>query len=294
MKHAWIHTHRDSFPVTFMCDVLAVSTSGYYASLERKPSRRSIRQARIRQSVRQVHGQSHGIYGSAKIAEELQRRDDLETACRNTVSQAMRELGLKSRVSKAFTPTTTKSDPTKQPAPNTLDRDFTATHPNRKWVTDITYLPTSGGWVYLAVVLDLFSRKVVGWALRDSLATELVSEALRRAVESRRPVGKDLLHHSDRGCQYTSDAYQQTLKTLGIECSMSRTGECYDNAVIERFFWSLKHEWTKHQSFENLEAARLSVFKYVETFYNSVRLHQTLGYKSPNQFEAEYAPVLAA
>ena len=144
------------------------------------------------------------------------------------------------------------------------------------------------------MVLDLFSRKVVGWALGDSLATELVSAALRRAIELRQPVGQELLHHSDRGCQYTSDAYQQTLKTLGIECSMSRTGECYDNAVAERFFWSLKHEWTHHETFDNLEAARLSVFKYIETFYNTVRLHQSLGYKSPNQFETVYAPVLAA
>ncbi|MBA3572468.1 MAG: IS3 family transposase [Pyrinomonadaceae bacterium] len=294
MKHAWIHTHRDSFPVTLMCDVLGVSPSGYYASIERKPSRRAVRQARIRDSVRQVHGQSHGIYGSAKIAEELQRRDDLETACRNTVARAMRELGLASRVSKAFTPTTTQTDPTKQPAPNTLSRDFTAEKPNQKWVADITYLPTLAGWVYLAVVIDLFSRKVVGWAVSDSLATPLVAEALRQAIESRRPVGRELLHHSDRGCQYTSDVYQKTLRTLGIECSMSRTGECYDNAVAERFFWSLKHEWTKHESFENLQAARLSVFKYVETFYNPVRLHQTLGYKSPNQFEAVYPPALAA
>ena len=156
------------------------------------------------------------------------------------------------------------------------------------------YLLTDQGWVYLAVVLDLFSRKVVGWSIGPSLATELVAGALRRAIESRRPAGKQLLHHSDRGCQYTSDAYQQILKTLGIECSMSRTGCCYDNAVMERFFWSLKHEWSKHESFEHLEDARLSVFKYIETFYNPARLHQTLGYKSPNQFEADHAPANAA
>jgi putative transposase len=206
----------------------------------------------------------------------------------------MRELGLASRVSKAFTPTTTQADPTKSPAPNRLDRDFTATRPNQKWVTDITYLPTLSGWVYVAVVLDLFSRKLVGWSMGDSLSTPLVGEALRRAIEARRPVGSELLHHSDRGCQYTSDAYQQTLRALGIECSMSRTGNCYDNAVAERFFWSLKHEWTKHDSFADLEAARLSVFKYIETFYNTVWLHQSLGYKSPEEFETEYAPVLAA
>ena len=185
-------------------------------------------------------------------------------------------------------------DPTKTPASNALDRDFSAERPNQKWVADITYLPTLAGWAYLAVVVDLFSRKVVGWAVSESLATPLVAEALRRAIESRRPVGSKLLHHSDRGCQYTSDAYQQTLRTLGIACSMSRTGECYDNAVAERFFWSLKHEWTKHETFADLEAARLSVFKYVETFYNPVRLHQSLGYKSPDKFEAEYAPVIAA
>lgn len=294
MKYAWIRKHDDSFPIAVMCDVLSVSTSGYYASVDRVPSPRARRRARIDAAVRQVHAASHGIYGSAKIARELAECAELETACRNTVARAMREMGLTSRISKAFTPTTTQADPTKSPAPNRLERDFTAQRPNEKWVTDITYLPTLAGWVYVAVVLDLFSRKVVGWSIRDSLATPLVADALRQAVEARRPVGSELLHHSDRGSQYTSDAYQLTLRTLGIECSMSRTGDCYDNAVAERFFWSLKHEWTKHESFANLEAARLSVFKYIETFYNSVRLHQTLGYKSPNQFETEYTSVLAA
>ena len=182
----------------------------------------------------------------------------------------------------------------KQPAENRLNRDFTAEAPNRKWVTDITYLATAAGWVYLAAVVDLFSRKVVGWSIGTSLATELVSEALRNAIERRRPDGKRLLHHSDRGSQYTSDAYQQTLRLLGIGCSMSRRGCCYDNAVMERFFWSLKHEWTNHEQFANLEEARLSVFKYIETFYNPVRLHETLHYLSPDTYEAENAPAVAA
>ena len=294
MKYAWICEHRDSFPVTVMCAVLEVSSSGYYAWRDRPLSPRAQRHAQIQQAVQQVHAQSHGIYGSHKIARELEERPDLESACRNTVAQAMRELGLKSRITRAFTPTTTQADPTKQPAPNRLAQDFTAEAPNRKWVTDITYLPTAEGWGYLAVVLDLFSRKVVGWALSNSLATELVSAALRQAIESRRPAGPQLLHHSDRGCQYTSDAYQQTLRTLGIQCSMSRTGCCYDNAVMERFFWSLKHEWTNHERFHNLEDARLSVFRYIETFYNSERLHQSLEYLSPNQFEAVHAPATAA
>jgi putative transposase len=294
VKYAWIREHRDSFPVAVLCDALEVSASGYYAWLDRPPSPRAQRHDQIQAAVQRVHTESHGIYGSHKIARELQERPDLESACRNTVSRAMRELGLKSRISRAFAPTTTQADPTKQPAPNQLAQDFTAAAPNRKWVTDITYLPTAEGWVYLAVVLDLFSRKVVGWALSNSLATELVSAALRQAVETRRPTGQHLLHHSDRGCQYTSDAYQQTLRTLGIQCSMSRRACCYDNAVMERFFWSLKLEWTNHERFHNLEEARLSVFQYIESFYNSQRLHQTLGYLSPNHFEAVHAPATAA
>jgi len=294
VKYAWIATNRDSFPIALMCEVLDVSTSGYYDAVDRPPSPRAQRRERINVSVRQVHADSQGVYGSGKVAKKLAQEEGLERACRNTVARAMREMGLKSRVSKGFTPTTTQADPSKQAAPNLLDRDFNATRPNQKWVTDITYLKTAVGWVYLAVVLDLFSRKVVGWSMSESLATPLVSEALRRAIESRRPVGEGLLHHSDRGCQYTSDAYQKTLRGLRITCSMSRSGECYDNAVAERFFWSLKHEWANHERYEHLEAARLSVFKYIETFYNRQRLHQSLGYKSPDQFEAEYAPALAA
>lgn len=294
MKYAWITDHRDSFPVAVLCDVLGVSTSGYYDSLERPPSPRAERHERIKEAVGQAYAESHGIYGSRKVAEVVREREDLESACRNTVAAAMRELGLASLVRKKFKPTTTQADPGKPAAENTLDRDFTADAPNRKWVTDITYLPTAAGWVYLAVVVDLFSRKAVGWSIGPSLETSLVRDALRQAIEDRRPDGRRLLHHSDRGSQYTSDAYQTILRTLGIECSMSRTGCCFDNAPMERFFWSLKHEWTNHETFANLEDARLSVFKYIETFYNPVRIHQTLGYLSPNQYEAEHAPATAA
>ena len=294
MKYAWITEHRDSYPVALLCDVLGVSTSGYYDSRDRPPSARAERHQRIQEAVQEVHAESHGVFGSVKVAKVLERREDLEPACRNTVAAAMRELGLKSCVCKRFKPTTTQADPSKRPAENILDRDFTAEAPNRKWVTDITYLATATGWVYLAVVVDLFSRKVVGWSIRPSLSTDLVSQALRRAIELRRPDGRHLLHHSDRGCQYTSDAYQRTLKRLGITCSMSRRGCCYDNAVMERFFWSLKHEWTNHEQFANLEEARLSVFRYIETFCNSQRIHETLDYLTPDEFEAENAPVIVA
>ncbi|GAA4467888.1 hypothetical protein GCM10023156_58380 [Novipirellula rosea] len=160
-------------------------------------------------------------------------------------------------------------------------------------MTDITYLPTAAGWVYLAAVLDLYSRKIVGWSISESLATPLVSDVLRQAIQTRRPDGKQLLHHSDRGCQHTSDDYQQTLRTLGITCSMSRVGCCYDNAVMERFFWLLKHEWTKFDSFADINEARLSVFRYIETFYNTKRIHQTLGYLTPAESETQYETNLA-
>lgn len=293
MKHAWIRAHRDTYPIKVMCQVLDVSTSGYYEAFGRAPSQRAVRHLRILDSVRRVHAESRQIYGSRKIAETLDERLGLEVACRTTVQRAAQELGLKSKVRKRFRPTTTIVDPSKKPAPNVLDRDFTASAPNRKWVADITYLRTEQGWVYVAVVLDLFSRKVVGWSVGDSLATDLVSSALRQAIESRRPIGASLLHHSDQGCQYTSEAYRGLLASMGIECSMSRPGSCHDNAVAERFFWSLKYEWTNHVTLTNLEDARRSVFEYIVTFYNSKRIHQALGYRTPDQFEADHAPAVA-
>ena len=242
----------------------------------------------------EVYHQSNCIYGSYKIAEKLKSDERLETACRNTVAKAMQDLGIKSRVSRKFKPTTTESDPTKKPAPNILSQDFKANAPNRKWVADITYLPTLTGWVYLAVVIDLFSRKVVGWEMSNRLTTPLVTGALKNAIQARRPETKELLHHSDRGCQYTSEAFQNIMKTTNITCSMSRTGCCYDNAVVERFFWSLKHEWTKFEQFEDLDQARISIFKYIETFYNSERIHQTLEYQTPDEVERNYNAALAA
>jgi len=294
VKYAWIKNHRDSFPVKTMCRVLHVSSSGYYSWLKGRRSPRAERTAAIQADVRKVYEKSNGIYGSYKIAETLKADAQMETACRNTVARAMQEMGLKSRVCKQFKPTTTLADPEKQPAANVLDQNFEATAPNQKWVADITYLPTLAGWVYLAVVIDLFSRKVVGWAMSDRLTTPLVTAAMKQAIEHRQPKGSGLIHHSDRGCQYTSDAFQQLLETMDITCSMSRTGCCYDNAVAERFFWSLKHEWTKFESYADLESARWSVFKYIEAFYNSERIHQTLGYQTPNQFERTQAANVAA
>jgi putative transposase len=267
---------------------MGVSRSSFHDSLNRPPRERSRRADRIRESVVRVPQETDAIYGATKIAEELKHRDDLETACRNTVAQAMKELGIRSKLSRKAVRPTTQVGPSKRPAANILDREFTATAPNQKWVTDITYLATTAGYVHLAVVIDLFSRKVVDWSVSQSLATDLVQAALRDAVEKRRPDGSQLLHHSDRGCQYTSQAYQQTLRTFGITCSMSRTGNCYDNAVAERFFWRLKYEWTNHRVYADLEAARQSVFNYIEFFYNQRRRHQTLAWVSPSEFETDF------
>jgi len=262
VRYAWIKQHRDSFPIRTMCRVLDVSTSGFYDWLEAKPSQRALRSKSIKAHVLDVYKSSQGIYGSAKIAQEMRNSPERETACRNTVA-----------------------DPSRQAATNVLNQEFKADGPNRKWVADITYLPTLTGWVYLAVVLDLYSRKVVGWAISNSLETKVITDALRQAIERRRPATNKLLHHSDRGCQYTSEAFQGLLKTMQITCSMSRTGCCYDNAVAERFFWSLKHEWTNNRTYRDLDEAKRSVFKYIELFYNPIRLHQTLNYLSPEEFE---------
>ena len=294
MKYAWIEDHRDQFPVKEMCRVFRVSRSGFYKSRNAQPSARTVRRQKIFEQVKRLYDQSDSIYGSYKIADRMKNDDQLETACRNTVAKAMQEMGLKSKVSKKFKPTTTQVDPSKRPAENLLDQVFSAEAPDRKWVTDITYLSTASGWVYLASVLDLFSRKIVGWAISDSLATPLVCEALRNAIEARRPDTRQLLLHSDRGCQYTSEVYQQILKTLGITCSMSRTGCCYDNAVMERFFWSLKQEWTNHRTYADLDEARSSVFRYIETFYNSERIHQALDYLTPEQVEVRFQQTVAA
>jgi len=292
MRYNWINQHQMMYSIVVMCRVLRVSTSGYYDARCRPASEQAHRRQRIHRDVQAVYDEHHGIYGSWKIAEVMAQRDELESVCRNTVARAMRELGLKSKVRRAFVPTTTRADPDKRPAANLLAQNFDAPAPNHKWVADITYLPTRAGWVYLAVVMDLFSRRIVGWAINDSLASALVSEALRMAIESRRPDGRHLMHHSDRGCQYTSDDYRKTLATLGITCSMSRTGCCYDNAAMERFFWSLKHEWTGHTSLADLHDARTSVFQYIELFYNRKRIHQALGYVSPEQYEADHAPAM--
>lgn len=268
-----------------MCHALDVSESGYYAWKERPASEHEREDARIAAEIQQLFQDFREVYGSPRIHAELAKRG---IHCgRKRVVRLMQALGLSALPKKTRKPQMTKSDPHARFAPNRLNRDFTAEAPNTKWVTDCTMIPTTEGWLYLAVVLDLFSRQVVGWAMGQAENEELVTLALRMALARRRPRSDcfPLLHHSDRGSEYTSSGYQECLKQEGIQMSMSRTGDCYDNAAMESFFATLKKECVHRYHFQNRKEARQIIFEYLECFYNPVRLHSTLGYLSPRAFE---------
>jgi putative transposase len=271
------------FPVEVCCEVLEVSRSGYYAWLDRPASARDQRREELTEKVKQAHRENRGVYGSPRIFRVLKAEG--EAACENTVAKVMREAGVRAKTKRKFVPRTTDSSHGRPVAENLLSRDFAADLPDRKWAADITYVPTGEGWLYLAAVVDLCSRKVVGWSMGDHMRTDLVSNALKMALARRRP-GEGLLHHSDRGSQYASDGYRHLLQSHGIDCSMSGKGDCWDNAAMESFFATLKTELVNHEHYETREQARASIFEYIEVFYNRKRLHSSLGYLSPEQFEA--------
>ena len=283
MTYQFIAQHQQEFPVQRMCQVLDVSESGYYAWKQRKPSRRALANEQLATRIRQAHETSHHIYGSRRIQAELVGQG--EECGRKRVVRLMRLLGVCSRTPRRHT-RTTDSQHAHPVAENILDRCFTAEAPNIKWVADITGVWTAEGWLYLAVVLDLFSRCVVGWAMGASRDAELVEHALLMALARRHPQA-GLLHHSDRGSQYTSASYQALLTGEGIQVSMSRKGNCYDNAVMESFFGSLKGEWTDRRSYSTRREARHSLFEYMEVFYNRQRRHSSLGYLSPVRYEEQ-------
>ena len=283
MKFAFVRDHLAEYPTPASCKVLGVSRSGYYRWRTAGPSAGQSRREGLAAKIQAVHRAHRQVYGSPRIAAALRAAG--EKVCRNTVAKIMRENGLRAKGKRAFVPRTTDSRHAQPVAPNLLERDFTAAAPNRKWVTDITYVPTDQGWLYLAGVLDLHSRRVVGWAMAEHLETPLVRDALRMAL-GRRSVGPGLVHHSDRGVQYCSDAYQDLLREAGIQASMSRRGDCYDNAAMESFWSTLKTELVHGEHYVTREQARASIFEYIEVFYNRKRLHSSLGYVSPEAFEA--------
>ncbi len=265
-----------------MCRALEVSRSGFYDWLDRPESRKSKRHKYLTSRIRQVHIENKQIYGSPRIYAELV--DQGEKVGENTVAHLMRKHNIQSKVHKRFV-ATTDSRNTKKPAENILKQDFTAQHPNQKWVSDVTFIPTRQGWLYLATVMDLYSRLIVGWSMGTRNNTELLENALEMASGRRGCDIKGVLLHSDQGRQYASVSYQELLHKLGIVCSMSRKGNCWDNAPMESFYHSLKTEWTVFEDYKTRSEARSSIFSYIELFYNRKRRHSTLGYKSPMAFE---------
>jgi putative transposase len=269
-----------------MCEILQVTRSGYYASIDRPASARQVRQLKLTEKIRQSHADSNQLYGSPNITADL--REGGEKVSRKTVARLMKKEGIRSKVSRKFRPCTTDSNHRHPVADNVLNREFAAELPNQKWCVDITYVPTDQGMAYLAGVIDLCSRRIVGWAMADHMRASLCTDALQMALLHRKP-SAGLMHHSDRGVQYACEDYQSLLDKHGIKCSMSRVGNCYDNAMMESFWGSYKQELVYQQPngrFADSEQAKLQSFKYIEIFYNRKRRHSSIGYRSPEQFEA--------
>lgn len=281
MKFAFILAEKAHFPVSLMCSCLQVSRSGFYAWLRRPPSKRASENERLLVRIREAHEQSLKRYGSPRVHKALRKVGD--PAGRHRIARLMRLAGLRGRKKRGFV-RTTDSRHDQPVAPNLLDRRFDVSAPNAAWASDITYIPTGEGWLFLAVVLDLFSRRVVGWAMSSTIDTSLAVSALEMAIKQRGDV-KGLVHHSDRGTQYASAQYQLLLKSHGIHASMSRAGDCWDNAVAESFFATLKTELVHGRFYATRQEAKSEVFEYIEVFYNRHRLHSSLGYESPAAFE---------
>jgi len=264
-----------------MCEMLDVSRSGYYAWRNRPPSDREMANQKLYKQIKVVYDESHGTYGSPRVYHALKRQGVL--CSENRVARLMRLRNLQARQTKTYK-TTTKRNKADPVAPNLLKRDFSTERLNEKWLSDITYIPTEEGWLYLAVTVDLCSRRVVGWAMSDRMTSDLTIDALKMALQ-RREVGADLVHHSDQGSQYTDGKYQQSLKDWGIAASMNGVGTWYDNAPMESFFGMLKSEWVYHHTYATREEACVDLFYYIEAFYNRRRLHSALGYLSPESYE---------
>ena len=283
MKFAFIQQELGGFAVDVCCAVLGVSRAGYYAWRDRPVSARAARRERIAGRIRVAHEANRRVYGSPRVHQVLLAEG--ERVCRNTVAGIMRQIGIRARTKRKFVPRTTDSNHHRPVAPNLLERRFDAERPNQKWAVDITYVPTAEGWLYLAGVMDLCSRRIVGWSMADHMRSELVLDALAMAMARRQPP-PGLLHHSDQGVQYASEDYQHLLDRHEMRPSMSGRGDCWDNAPKESFWSTIKTELIHHENYATREQARQSIFEYIETFYNRTRLHSSLGYRSPEAFEA--------
>lgn len=284
MKYTFMRAHQVEFRIERMSKLLKVSRSGYYQFLNAKPSQRAMENERLLFKIQAIHQASRQTYGSPRIYAEL--LDEGEICSRKRVSKIMKKSGITAKMKKRFK-VTTRANPKASVAPNLLKQDFSALRPNQRWVADFTYVATQEGWLYVAAVLDLFSRRIVGLAMSERMTDDLVIAALQQAWVHRQP-GVGLTHHSDRGCQYTSKNFSRLLEAYGIIASMSSTGNCYDNAVIESFFHTLKTEHIYFEHYRTREQAKQSIFEYVEVFYNRQRRHSTCGYVSPTVFENQW------
>jgi putative transposase len=287
MTYRFIDLHKDQWPVRLLCDTLEVSPAGYYAWRQRPPGAQEQQQDTLLVEIRAIHAEVKGRYGSPRIYKELVARG--HACCVNTVAKLMRDNDIRAKTARKFRVRTTDSNHDLPVADNLLDRQFNPSAANEAWVADITYIPTRAGWLYLAAVEDLYSRRIVGWAMAEHRESRLVVDALELAVQRRLP-GEGLLSHSDRGSQYASEHYQLLLARHGITCSMSRKADCWDNAPMESFFASLKKELVHGANFATRSEARAAIFEYIEVFYNNQRRHSSLGYVSPAEYEQSCTP----
>jgi putative transposase len=286
MRFRLIEDLRDIWPVRVMCDALSVSPSGFYAWRSRPESPGKLANRELLVDIRRVHAQHRERYGAPRIHAEL--RAEGHAVSRKRVARLMRQHGIRARSPRRYRVCTTDSKHSLPVAENLLDQNFVADRPDQVWLADITYIPTAEGWLYLAVVLDLFTRKVVGWAMRDHLRAELTIAALTMAIQRRRPAA-GLIHHSDRGSQYAAGDYRDILQAAAIVQSMSRKGNCWDNAPMESFFGTLKTELVHQGQYPDRDAARRDLFAYIEGYYNRQRRHSAIGYITPEQAEAKSA-----
>ena len=282
MKYRFIENHRDQYPINLMCRVLAVARSGYYEWRKQPLSVQKMADLLLLMHIRDIFAESRNTYGSCRVQAVLAEQG--LRGSRKRVARLMQADNLKPKTVRPFKVVTTDSKHNLPVAPNRLNQQFRAEQFDKTWVTDITYVPTAEGWLYLAVVLDLYSRRIVGWAMSESLHRQLVIDALQMALTTRQPA-PGLLHHSDRGSQYASDDYQALLTKAEMIGSMSRKGNCDDNAPVESFFGTLKTELVFHRQYATWAEARLDIFEYIEIFYNRIRRHSALGFKSPVNFE---------
>ena len=286
MRFRFIEDRRADYPVALMCDVLGVSPAGYYAWRSRPESRRSAANRALVDDIKRVHRDTRGRYGSPRIHVELKAQG--RGASRGRIERLMRRHGIRAIMARPRRVRTTDSSHDLPIAPNLLDRSFSATAPNQVWLADITYIETDQGWLYLAAVMDLYSRRIVGWAMADHLRASLPLAALRMAISAQRP-GVGLIHHSDRGVQYASADYRKLMQSAGLRASMSRKGDCYDNAPMESFFHTLKTELVHHRHYATRAEAARDLFAYIEGFYNRIRRHSAIGYISPIEMELKAA-----